>query len=297
MAILVGSAAAPRWWDLDHANLEDYLARLRSWGATASELVLHHGPADDQIVRVHILEPDWRNVAERFHAAGLICHVHAPLAPRFSLRRWADEREALERDYAPILAEAERIAQRQGESCVVVIHGANRPVVAPEANATATVEFLQWAAERCDREFPSVRLALELRRADGAKPPPDASRSGIIELVERVGSARVGICWDVGHDWENREREPDWTPAPGDEFLLRVIHVHAHDAGPDGTVHYPLVTGQVPIAEQISSLLAAGYAGSITLEVRYRFAAALGDPLEMLEASFRRLRDCLSTEG
>ncbi|MER3487033.1 MAG: hypothetical protein C4345_14710, partial [Chloroflexota bacterium] len=59
MAILLGSAAAPRWWDLDPAQLDAYLARLLSWGATSAELVLHHGPADEQTARVHITQADW----------------------------------------------------------------------------------------------------------------------------------------------------------------------------------------------------------------------------------------------
>ncbi len=289
MAITIGSAAAPRWWNLDHAALDGFLANLRAWGATSAELVLHHGPADEQIARVHILEADWTEVIHRVHAAGLLCHVHAPLSPRFSLRRWRRARDGLQQAYLPILATADRIAQRQGHPCVLVVHGANEPDASATVNAAATVEFLQWAASLCDWQFPGVRLALELRRGNAASPAPDASRSDLVALIDRAGSDRAGICWDLGHDWENRLSEPGWSPIPHPAFLQRVIHVHAHDAGPDDAVHYPLVTGRVPVEEQSAALLASGYAGAVTLEIRYRYAAALGEPLAMLRASYERM--------
>jgi sugar phosphate isomerase/epimerase len=293
MAIVLGSAAAPRWWDLDLAQLDAYLARLRSWGATSAELVLHHGPADEQTARVHIVQTDWSEVIRRFHAAGLICHVHAPLTPPFSLRRWHTERHDLQRLYLPILAAADQIAQHQGSTCVVVVHGANLPEAGEAANATVTIQFLDWAASHCERELPGVMLALELRRARAAAPMLDASRTGIVSLVERVASQKIGICWDLGHDWENRLTEQNWQPIPSPAFLSRVIHVHAHDAGPDGAVHYPLVTHRVPIDEHVAALRAYGFAGAITLEIRYRYAAALGDPLAMLQASYERMRQLL----
>lgn len=294
MAITIGSAAAPRWWNLDHAALDAFLASLRVWGATSAELVLHHGPADEQTARVHILEADWAEVIHRVHAAGLICHVHAPLSSRFSLRRWRRAHGELQQAYLPILATADRIAQLQGQPCVLVVHGASEPGTSAAANATATVEFLQWAASLCDWQFPGVYLALELRRRNVDSPAPDASRSDLVALIDRAGSARAGICWDLGHDWENRLTEPDWAPVPDPAFLRRVIHVHAHDAGPDDAVHYPLVAGRVPIEEQSAALLASGYAGSITLEIRYRYAAALGEPLAMLRASYARMLAAVS---
>ncbi|GIW04656.1 MAG: hypothetical protein KatS3mg059_1276 [Thermomicrobiales bacterium] len=293
MAILLGSAAAPRWWDLDPARLATYLARLRSWGATSAELVLHHGPADEQTARVHIMQADWSEVIRRFHAAGLVCHVHAPLTPPFSLRRWHTERHALQQVFLPILAAADQIAQRQGSTCVVVVHGANHPAAGEAANGAATIQFLEWAASHCERELPGVLLALELRRARSDAPMLDASRAGIVSLIERVASPKAGICWDFGHDWENRRTEPNWQPVPSPAFLSRVIHVHAHDAGPDGAVHYPLVTHRVPIEEQVAALRATGYAGALTLEIRYRFAAALGEPHAMLQASYERMRQLL----
>ncbi|MER3485360.1 MAG: hypothetical protein C4345_04650, partial [Chloroflexota bacterium] len=126
-----------------------------------------------------------------------------------------------------------------------------------------------------------------------AAPTLDASRAGIVSLIERVASPKTGICWDLGHDWENRLTEPNWQPIPSSAFLSRVVHVHAHDAGPDGAVHYPLVTRRVPIDEQVAALRANSYAGAITLEIRYRYAAALGEPHAMLQASYERMRQLL----
>jgi sugar phosphate isomerase/epimerase len=153
-----------------------------------------------------------------------------------------------------------------------------------------TRESLAEIAGRIERGQIGARIALELRHAKpGTAPWLDTSRSGMLEIVGPFLPKSIGICWDLGHDGENGRSERDWRPAPPRDFLDRVIHVHAHDAGPDGAVHYPLTTHRVPIAEQVHALIGHGYTGSITLEIRYRYAAALGDPWEMMRRSHERM--------
>jgi sugar phosphate isomerase/epimerase len=295
--ITLGSAASPRWFGMSAAGLDEFVPLLASWGATSTELVLHHGPHDERIARVHILESDWRAVGDRFLAEGITCHVHAPLDPRFSLRRWRSDRRSIERGYSPVLQEAARLAERQAAPCVVVVHGAADPGVTDADNRKATAEFLTWAADRCDRDWPGVRLAVELRRSlGGGQPQWDADRTSIVDLVGACDSERVGICWDCGHDWENRDVERDWSPVPPERFLRHIMHVHVHDAGPDGAVHYPLTTGRVPIPSQVDALRRHEYRGAVTMEIRYRHAAACGDPLDMLRRSYERLTRLIGSQ-
>src|SRR4051794_660715 len=111
--MLVGNAAAPRWYELNEARLDQYVAFLVGVGATSDELVLHHGPMDSRGRRVHILEPDWLCVAAKVQKAGIVCQVHASLDRRFNLSRWRNERSDLQAEYLLLLDAAVRIGDRQ----------------------------------------------------------------------------------------------------------------------------------------------------------------------------------------
>lgn len=283
MAIFLGSAAAPRWYDLSMARLDVYVEALLRWGATGMELVLHHGPADDRVARVHVLDADWAHVVARYHVAGLHLSTHNSLDARFAVDRWRDDPDGLMLDAGRLLDCAAAIAERQGAPVAFVVHGA-RPGVGDDG-VEVTLQYLARAAQHVAGT--GVRIALELRRQlDPQRTGADGSRAALMKTVRRLGSPQVGICWDLGHDWENGRDDPAWQPIPEADFLALVNHVHVHDAGPDGPVHFPLTQGRVPFTRQLPALLEHGYAGAVTMEIRWRYAASLGAPWDLMAASY-----------
>jgi sugar phosphate isomerase/epimerase len=292
--IRLGSAGAPRWYDLSMERLDVYVESLVAWGATGMELVLHHGPADDRVARVHVLDDDRERVVARYLAAGLRLDVHNSLDARFHVDRWRSDPEGLMADAGPLLDAAAAIAERQGAPVAFVVHGA-RPTLVDDGRE-ATLGYLDWAGRRMATT--GVTVALELRRQiDPANPGADGSRAALVETVRRAGSDHAGICWDLGHDWENGLRDPGWRPEPEEDFLSLVTHVHAHDAGPEGQVHFPLTLHRVPFARQFALLAANDYAGSVTMEVRWRYAASLGSPWDLMAASYENARPLLGLDG
>lgn len=296
MDIRIGNAGAPRWYDLSDRRLDEYVDRLLAWGAGSAELVLHHGPADERTARVHVLEEEWQRVFERYRARGIVCHVHAPLHPRFKLDRWGNEKSELQAEMRPILRAVSEWSERQGAEAVLVIHGASGE---PGAARDATAAFLDWASGELRSAGSGGRLALELRRPLTTNNDAfDRGRDAIVAFIERLGNERVGICWDVGHDWEGRSADSGWTEAPSPRFRRLVNHVHLHDAGGDlDDVHFPLQSERIPWREMMEPLLDDGYRGAITLEVRYRFALSMGDPWRVLGDSYTILRSYLDTRG
>jgi sugar phosphate isomerase/epimerase len=286
----IGNSSAPRWYDLSLLKLARYVDSLVEWGATSTELVLHHGEADEAIRRVHILEHDWHTVFEVYRQQGLVCHIHAPLHPRFKLDRWLTEQDALQSEFVPILRAAETFAERQGETCVIVLHCASG-VDAREA----TAGFADWALQQT-QPAGSVLLSLELRSAvPGADPGFDRARSSLSDFVQWFGDRRLGICWDVAHDWESRLVHQDWSTIPYGRFLSVVNHVHLHDAGIDeNLVHFPLQANRVPWRAMLAPLIAGNYQGAVTMEIRYRCALAMGDPWSVLQGSYAIFESFLS---
>jgi sugar phosphate isomerase/epimerase len=295
LGIRIGNAASPRWYDQSLARLDEYIDALVDWGATSTELVLHRGEADEQTARVHVLEEDWFPVFERFLARGIVSHAHAPLHPRFKLDRWRSDPLGLGADFLPVLDAVARFAERQGAPSVLVVHGASGD--APAA-AETSASFLSWAAKELEQRSAGASLAVELRRprvsGDAAF---DRSRTALEVFLRRLCEDRVGACWDIGHDWEGRKLNPVWNEQPEDEFLALVSHVHLHDAGDhDEAVHYPLKANRIPWRSLLRPLTGRGFDGAITLEVRYRFARAMGDPWTMLGDSYARFSSFLRSD-
>lgn len=286
---LLGNSGSPRWYQEDAARLDDYIQHLIHWGATSTEMVLHHGEADERTARVHVLQPDWEPMIGRYRDAGIAIQLHASLDARFATERWLDDADALKREYLPLLGVLRDLAAEQGR-CVLVMHGASDVGRSREENRAATVAFLRWLAERTAAMRGQALIALELGAAKPGRPTLVArSRADVQDLAAAVGSPNVGICWDLAHDLENAEREPGWEEIPEAAFLERVVHVHLHDLDEANVPHFPLVLGRVPFPTQLEALATGGSLStlSITMEIRWRCAERLGDPWSLLGQSYR----------
>ncbi len=290
----VGSASSPRWYRGTVSGLSAYLGELVAWGAGAAELVLHHGPATEHVRFVHVIEQDWAATFAQYRARGIACHAHASVAPAFRIEGWRADPAFVRRQYLPLLDLCARMAERQGAAVTLVVHGAGDARATRAENQATTRGFLAWA-EREAGARDGVRIAVELLRARGADDVHASSgRANVLDLVRDRDPARVGICWDLEHDWFNGRVDPTWTPEPPPAFLDRVIHVHVHDANAATHAnHFPLAFNAVPYDTQVPLLVARGYAGPLILELRYRHALALGDPHEWMGKSYAVLHKLL----
>ena len=293
--MLLGNAAAPRWYDLDDVRLEQYLGFLTGCGATSAEFVLHHGAMDPRGARVHLLRPDWTLVSEAFQDAGFSCQLHASLDPRFALSRWGIDRQAVQAEHRPLIEAAIAIGERQSTPATFVVHATSSRLDQLCDGVSAAQGYLEWAAGVMDSAGANVVLCPELRPARGAADRRwDRSRTEMVRVISSLDRRNIGICWDLGHDWENRNNSADWSTAPSDQFLELVRHVHVHDAGPAGELHHPLGAGRVPWADQLRLLRDRKYGGAVTMEIRYRYALTVGEPWTVLALCYRRALEQLA---
>jgi hypothetical protein len=296
--IRLGNASAPRWYGERLRNLDGYIDGLVSFGATSTELILHHGPSDEGNRRVAIQESHWQSVSEKFWQRGLHCDFHASLAPAFSLRRWERESRRVQAQYRPLLRFGEQVAIRAGTPILLVIHAANAIEIPSERNARSTAEFLAWALEESGQLGGGLRFALELRHdPDRSTNRFDTDRGLLRRFVQQFETERVGICWDIGNDLQQSVWKGIGPEPPESGFLRQVVHVHAHARGPAGDLHYPLLSAREPASTWLALLPAAGYSGSVTMEIRYRHAAARGDPMDTLGKSYQVARGVLEHAG
>ena len=110
------------------------------------------------------------------------------------------------------------------------------------------------AADRC-----GVAIALENLLADSVYSDMEL----LIEHVDHVGDARVGVCLDTGHANVLGYGLPDAVRKIGRRLLM--LHVHDNDGGSDQ--HAAPFAGCIEWPGFAAALDEVGYGGTLNLEV------------------------------
>jgi sugar phosphate isomerase/epimerase len=279
----LGNAGAPRWYDRDLNRFVDYLDLLEECGATAAEVVLHDGDADDFTSRVHVVREDWETVIRGYRDRDFWVSVHAPLTPEFTPMRWRDEPGPTGRRYQPVLDQVAELAQEQNGT-TLILHSVMDASCSLEQNELDTARYLMFIAEELDRRSVPVQVALEIRAYFPSYPTSAATtRASTMRVLSQTEHPSIGLCWDVAHDQETFIALGEEWSDPDDAMMKRVQHVHLHDIGvDDNEPHYPPLTGRVPhekafeFAPEVATIM----------EVRWRMAERLGEPWDVLRRSY-----------
>lgn len=151
-----------------------------------------------------------------------------------------------------------------------------------------------WVAEILLAASPSaeqagVTVALETHDAF-------ASARRVAAVLSAVPSRAVGALWDSHHPYRMGERAADVAALLGD----RIVHVHVKDArripGADGGWQLvPMGDGEVPVRAQLEAVVAAGYAGYVSVEWEKKWHPELADPSIALPAHAAWLRATLGS--
>ena len=270
LAYLLGdpsSAPAGPAWQAAFGNADQGLSALRSAGVSSVELRSITQGTDPELAL---------RAARRVWEAGLQVTVHGYLPKPPLGQTFADL-------YPPLLPLAEALSARGGEG-LVTVHCYPVGDATVEETAERTAQALGRIAAGLEREQVPLRIALENDRLHG-QPRPGATYGGILNVIDRVASPRLGACWDFGHAQANVQ-QGYLEQVPPAAYLQRVIHTHIHDLAP--RTHCPLTCGVVPFGLYVDLLLASGYAGAYNLELNpERFGG--GDAGELVCASIERL--------
>lgn len=184
----------------------------------------------------------------------------------------------------PLWSVADDILASQGQ-CVVTLHSRfARDQSRTDADLMdQTVADLGVLAEETERRGGVFRYALEINKVK-SRVDPSFVWDNVADMVSRIDSPLVGICWDYGHACYNHlmGKIPEEPPR---EFLDRVIHTHIHDLGPANMTHWPLTEGVVPVGKFCRRLFHNGYSGVFNLELEpQRYANEAGIKERILES-------------
>jgi sugar phosphate isomerase/epimerase len=249
--IRIGFSMHPRW--IDQAGLKAFIDPLRQAGLSVLEFEL-----DDHLDGW----PESLKLMEEAFDAGLDLSFHAPYRLPHSLVGFGGaRRKSLQAEYLPLLGIAESWGKRTGRLHTVVMHAAvSKTPAQPASLQEDTLAYLLWVLET----FPHIHLALENNHpAHQGEVKIGIQREEILQIARNFPADRLGICWDMGHDFLRHQ-----PGEPSQEWYSRVIHVHLHDVDAADDDHYPLVLGNVPHQAWLRGLKEAGMKGIVVLELK-----------------------------
>ena len=208
-----------------------------------------------------LLLPDWR---ENFRAQlrqaadrGIrLRYVHLPYDYPKGEGSWEDFRLATFR--------AMELAVEGGADCAA-IHP--RAILTrdydPEREYAASVDFLTPYREEAGRQ--GLRLALENMRGPGQSRKHELFRFGseTAEIIRLADEMEMGVCWDTGHGNISGQDPRTSLAAVGKRLCL----VHIDDNCEEDDIHLAPFLGTVDWQGVVEGLRAAGYSGSLNLEV------------------------------
>ena len=148
------------------------------------------------------------------------------------------------------------------DECIVTLHSYAGTDYSLDWYADETVEAMRKLLENTED---TIKFALEINRAKTYN-DPGVTYKGLIDMIDAIGSERLGACWDFGHTAVNIHNGL-MDLLPPDEFPSKVIHTHIHDLSEKAKTHFPLTCGRIPLNIFDDLLLNTGYSGCFNLEL------------------------------
>ncbi len=147
-----------------------------------------------------------------------------------------------------------------------------RPSAAAQLTAGAWAGFRARFTDKLGRmlelaERSGCRLALEVLPGSLV-----GGTEGFLRLHAELGSAALGYNFDTGNAWAARE----WVPLVPAQLGSRIFGTHLKDNTHDEQALGP-GKGSIPWRETLAALRAAGYTGSLDVELRCAAELAVGE--------------------
>ncbi len=250
--IQTGFTMHPRWAQIGGGGFQAFLEPLQAAGLTALEFEL-----DSRLDLWQGFEPMMDHVV----SMGYDLSFHAPYRLPHTLVGFAGKsRQTIIDDYRPMLDIVRRYTQTMGTAKTIVIHGARANTGERPALLADTKSFIEWLLN----EYPGLNFALE----NNNPTEPEIlrvceTRSEVLEIVRSFNNPRLGICWDMGHDYLGHQQEEVTVP-----WLKHIRHVHLHDVDEHGIDHFPLIYGRVPHPAWLAALKKVNMNGIVVLELK-----------------------------
>ncbi|MBI2251314.1 MAG: TIM barrel protein [Armatimonadetes bacterium] len=147
------------------------------------------------------------------------------------------------------------------------------------------INFLSLLYKKKEKNNWNFNFAAELLPFDSKKEKVGETTEDLLRLSQEIKQDNFGFCWDLGHFHANylAGRNGKITKS----FLEKVKHIHLHDFK-EKDDHFPLIFNQVPYRKYLNLI---PNQATLALEINYKNASQVGDPLFLLFKSIENLKD------
>jgi sugar phosphate isomerase/epimerase len=263
------------------ASLADALSLGRSWGYSGVELRLIDGELIDPLM----------SVGDRVRVRRTLAGGGLPVAALDSSIRLTAQ------DGDGPLPELRRFLElaSEWEAPLVRVFGGELPA-AEEDDGAARRRRLAAAAAVLEAAAP---VAERLGVAIGVETHDAFAASAVVaELLAMIGSAAVGAVWDSHHPHRMGESPAEVAGNLASRiFLAQVKDARRAPERPEGWRLVLLGAGEVPVAEMLALLDAAGFRGWVSVEWEKRWHPEIEEPEIALPQHLAVLRQWMGVTG
>lgn len=271
-------------WRAIYGEPAEFFVKARRLGADFVEFVFEEGSVTADVLALGRLAAQ----------AGLFSAAHPYLFGPMAAEAFSPVGAG--KLFEPLLDLGQRLSDLTGRPLDMVFHGGHanvKPHNRGLAQATSAArQFFRWAAQQTAARFPGVRILCETQM------PHERGNDGLVRVGDTYETAMalvegsdVRLCWDFGHTF-SAVLLGKHAELPGQTFVRRVGHVHAHDTAktPAGAIdHRPLGENLCPWRQYMRMLKDVGFDGNMLFEVGLLPLGGYGGLSRMLEYSIREV--------
>lgn len=237
-------------------ELSDYLDFIKARGVSSIEIRIY----EQQANFAHFQES-----IDLIWSKGFALTIHGDLTGALSGNEFDDLYPSL----TPLL---QKVKDFQSE-IIIPIHAYQSLDLSSHILKSHTIDlFNKWISIIKDENLP-IYFALENNRMKELNDPCN-HLNGVTEIIDKINSPHLGICWDMGHYYSNivhdLEKDVDYDNDIKNEFFNKVIHTHIHGLNEKNTTHFPLTNEEsLPLEKYVALLKDMGYEGVYNLELSF----------------------------
>ncbi|MDK2917847.1 MAG: hypothetical protein PWQ37_580 [Candidatus Petromonas sp.] len=183
----------------------------------------------------------------------------------YEINNFIELKKSIIQKYESFISIVEKIQNITCSKPVIAIHGANyKKPEFKKGGIYNTLSFLDWLLNFIEKKNISIRLAIETLKREEERTIGD-NRNDIYIILNEFQSPKLGICWDMCHDFTNYY--PGKIPHD-DEFYQNIIYSHIHGVNLEQSIsHIPVKDSDLDFLEQLNFLLNKDYDGVLNLEL------------------------------
>lgn len=245
---------------LKNISIEEYINYLSSRGVVGIEIAMHDNLLDFKSYELLAKEASNKSIAMNYHIADFVLEGEYDIS---CIRNEANVKKNFTNFYDKILKLLNYTSVNS--NTLITFHGAktynNNYIKAYDD----TLYFCDWSLNMFEKR--NMPFAIACESLNSSTKSFGDSRLDLLKLVLQFETEKLGLCWDIVHDYNNFKRD---YQMPDDLFYKYIQNIHIHGTKLSNGIiddHLPLHESDLNLDTFINYLKKHNYKSPITHEL------------------------------